>query len=58
MFPVVIVHGKSDALIPIDRAREVKNALPEAYLVELENAGHLPMLEEKEKTAAALKFLA
>ena len=57
-FPVVIIHGKADALIPIDRAREVKNAVPQAHLVELESAGHIPMLEAKEETARALKNLA
>ena len=57
-FPVVIIHGKADALIPIDRAREVKNAVPQAHLVELESAGHIPMMEAKEETARALKNLA
>ena len=57
-FPVVIVHGDTDALIPIDRAREVKAALPEAHLVEISGAGHMPMMEAKEKTAEALKHLA
>jgi 3-oxoadipate enol-lactonase len=57
-FPVVVVHGDSDSLIPVDRAREVKAALPQANLVEIPGAGHMPMLEAKEKTAAALKHLA
>jgi pimeloyl-ACP methyl ester carboxylesterase len=57
-FPVVIVHGDADSLIPIDRAREVKEALPQALLVEISGAGHMPMMEAKEKTAAALKHLA
>lgn len=57
-FPVVIVHGKADALIPVDRAREVKNALPHAHLVELDGAGHVPMMEAKEETARALRLLA
>lgn len=57
-FPVVIVHGDADALVPIDRAREVKAALPQADLVEIGGAGHLPMLEDKQKTAEALKRLA
>jgi 3-oxoadipate enol-lactonase len=55
---VVIVHGDSDALIPVDRAREVKAALPQAQLVEIPGAGHMPMMEAKEKTAQALKHLA
>jgi pimeloyl-ACP methyl ester carboxylesterase len=56
-FPVVIVHGGADSLIPIDRAQEVKSALPQAHLVEIPGAGHMPMMEAKEKTAEALKHL-
>lgn len=56
--PVVIVHGDADSLIPIDRAREVKVALPNAHLVEIGGAGHMPMMEAKERTAQALKLLA
>ena len=56
--PIVVVHGDSDALIPVDRAREVKAALPQAHLVEISGAGHMPMLEAKEQTAQALKHLA
>lgn len=57
-FPVVIIHGDSDELIPIDRAREVKAALPQAHLVDIPGAGHMPMMEVKEKTAEALRHLA
>ena len=56
--PVVIVHGDADSLIPIDRAREVKVALPNAHLVEIGGAGHMPMMEAKERTAQAFKLLA
>ena len=55
--PVVIVHGTSDALIPIERAHEVKAELPQAHLVEISGVGHMPMMEAKEKTAQALKQL-
>jgi 3-oxoadipate enol-lactonase len=57
-FPVVLIHGDADQLIPIERAREVKAALPQAHLVEIRGAGHMPMMENKEKTAEALKYLA
>jgi 3-oxoadipate enol-lactonase len=57
-FPVVIIHGEADALIPIDRAREVKNAVPRAHLVELKGTGHMPMMEAKEETARGLMHLA
>jgi 3-oxoadipate enol-lactonase len=57
-FPVVVIHGDADALIPIDRAREVKAALPQAHVFEIRGAGHMPMMEAKEKTAEALRHLA
>jgi 3-oxoadipate enol-lactonase len=57
-FPVIVIHGDADSLIPIERAREVKQALPRAHLVEIQGAGHMPMMEAKEKTAEALKHLA
>jgi pimeloyl-ACP methyl ester carboxylesterase len=57
-FPVVLVHGDADALIPIDRAREVKAAIPGAHLVELSGVGHMPMMEAAQKTAEALRHLA
>lgn len=56
-YPVVLVHGDADALIPIERAREVKDAVPHALLAELPGVGHLPMLEAKEETAKALSAL-
>lgn len=56
--PLVLVHGDSDQLIPIDRAREVKASVPEAHLVEISGAGHMPMMEAPQQTADALKRLA
>lgn len=57
-YPVVVIHGAADALIPIDRAREVKAVIPDAHFTELSGVGHMPMMEAKEKTAEALKHLA
>ncbi len=55
--PVRIVHGMKDELIPIERAREIKQALPSAQLLELDGVGHLPMLEAPYETAWVLKQL-
>lgn len=55
-FPVLIVHGDADALIPVERAREMKAALPEAHFVELLGLGHLPMMENPQEVAEAMKF--
>ena len=57
-FPVMVVHGEADALIPVARAHEVKAALPDAYYVELKDTGHVPMLEAAKETAEALLRLA
>ncbi|MEP7137283.1 MAG: alpha/beta hydrolase [Chloroflexota bacterium] len=56
-YPVVVIHGDADTLIPIERAREVKAALPEAHLVEVKGAGHMPMCEAPDETAKALLML-
>jgi pimeloyl-ACP methyl ester carboxylesterase len=55
--PVVLVHGDADQLIPIDRSREVKAVLPNAYFVEISGAGHMPMMEDPQATAEALNHL-
>jgi 3-oxoadipate enol-lactonase len=57
-FPVVIVHGEADALIPVDRAREIRDAIPGSLYIELKDVGHVPMLEDAKETAEALKRLA
>lgn len=57
-FPVVVIHGDADALIPVDRAREIKTSLSSAELVELKGSGHMPMMESAKETAEGLKFLA
>jgi pimeloyl-ACP methyl ester carboxylesterase len=56
-FPVSIIHGLSDALVPVERARAVRAAVKKGYLVEIEGAGHMPMLEAPQSTAEALKNL-
>ena len=55
--PVSIVHGLDDALIPPERAREMKALLPNPHLTELPGIGHMPMLEAPPETAEALKKL-
>lgn len=56
-FPVVLVHGEADALIPVQRAREIKEAIPNATLIELPGGGHMPMMEDPQATVTALKKL-
>lgn len=56
-FPLTLVHGDADALIPIDRAREIKALNPSALLIEFAGVGHLPMKEAVEQTATALESM-
>jgi 3-oxoadipate enol-lactonase len=56
-FPVTLIHGGADLLIPIVRAQEIKAALPSAQLVALQDAGHMPMMEFAQETADGLRFL-
>ena len=56
-FPVVLVHGEADELIPIQRAQEINDAIPQATLTELSGVGHMPMLENPQATAVTLKNL-
>jgi pimeloyl-ACP methyl ester carboxylesterase len=56
-FPVVLVHGLLDKLIPVERARAIRGAVKQGYLIEIDGAGHMPMMEAPQVTAEALKTL-
>lgn len=57
-FPITVIHGDVDVLIPIDRAKEMKAVVPSAEYVEIKGAGHMPMMEFAQETANALRFFA
>lgn len=57
IFPVVLIHGDADALIPLEKAQEIKAVLPGARMTILPGAGHMPMLEFPRETAEALKVM-
>jgi 3-oxoadipate enol-lactonase len=54
-FPIVLIHGLADALIPVERAQNVKAAVPQAHLTEIINVGHMPMMEAPVQTAEAFR---
>lgn len=56
-FPVAIIHGLADKIVPIERAREVRAAVEKGSLVEIEGVGHMPMMEAPQVSAEALKNL-
>jgi pimeloyl-ACP methyl ester carboxylesterase len=56
-FPVAIVHGLEDKLVPVERAREVKEKVKRGTLSELEGAGHMPMMEAPQAVAGEIRQL-
>ena len=54
-YPVLIIAGRHDKAVPIERSEELHQKLPEAGYVVLERSGHLGMIEEPENSLLALK---
>jgi pimeloyl-ACP methyl ester carboxylesterase len=57
--PTLVIHGTVDKLIPVSNGKLLAERIPGAQLDLLEGVGHMPMLEEPDRTArAVLEFLA
>jgi|SRR5690606_7184715 len=52
--PALVLVGQQDGLTPPDAARAMVDALPDARLVEIPNAGHLTPLEAPDAVATAI----
>jgi len=52
--PVMILAGKNDEIIPIETSRMMVSESKNAIFVEVEEAGHMPMLEKPKVVANAL----
>lgn len=52
--PVLVVAGGGDAVVPLAESRAVAAAFPHATLAIAERSGHVPMLEEPERTGSLL----
>lgn len=53
--PALVLCGAHDALCPIKRHEFMAELIPNAELVVLENAGHMPTLEQPDQTTDALR---
>jgi pimeloyl-ACP methyl ester carboxylesterase len=53
--PVLVLCGGEDRLCPIERHQLMHDLIPGSSLVVIENAGHMPTLEQPEKTTEALR---
>jgi pimeloyl-ACP methyl ester carboxylesterase len=52
--PSLVLCGRADALCPVERHELMHGLLSGSRLEIIENAGHLPVLEQPEQTTAAL----
>jgi pimeloyl-ACP methyl ester carboxylesterase len=52
--PVLVLWGREDAWIPVDRAHRLQDLIPGARLTVIEQAGHLIQLDQPEALTAAL----
>jgi proline iminopeptidase len=57
--PVLLLFGRHDPQTPLQIAEQLRDLLPDARLVVLENSGHSPFVEEADAFAHAVsEFLA
>jgi 3-oxoadipate enol-lactonase len=52
--PVLLLTGDKDQIIPPEKAKAMAAALGKATLTTVDNAGHMPMLEQPEATTTAI----
>lgn len=55
--PVFVAHGPADRIVPIDRARETAELLPEGRFFRLEKSGHAAPVERAERYNQLLERL-
>ena len=55
--PTLVLVGAQDSLVPLDAARTMTQLLGRAWLVEVPDAAHMPMMEAPQATADAIRQL-
>lgn len=55
--PAAVIAGSADQLVSKDRVETMAQMLPKGWLVEIPNAGHMPMMEDPQAVAAHLRQL-
>jgi pimeloyl-ACP methyl ester carboxylesterase len=55
--PVVVIAGKEDQLVPVEESIEMAKKLPNGELEVIDQAGHLPMMEDPAKVGECINDL-
>jgi pimeloyl-ACP methyl ester carboxylesterase len=55
--PLGVIWGEADRTVPLRILDEVTNARPDARVVRLPGAGHVPMVEQPQEFADALQLI-
>lgn len=53
--PTLVLHGELDKIVPLDMGIALANALPDAELMVLAGAGHVPTLTQPTRVANAIR---
>ena len=55
--PVLVIAGSEDQIVPVEESIEMAEKLPDGKLEVIQDAGHLPMMEDPRKVADCLNDL-
>ena len=55
--PSVVIAGAQDGIIPVQKSHDMETLLGRSWLVVIEEAGHMPMMEAPERVGEALRQL-
>lgn len=53
--PTLVIHGSKDVIIPLEQGKYLVKVIPEAELVIIEGAGHVPTMTRPNEVVAAIK---
>jgi len=53
--PTLVIHGAADGLVPSAYAAEFARLIPDARVVTIDGAGHLPMVEQEDAFVRAVE---
>lgn len=51
--PSMVIAGVGDKIVPLERAQEMTRWIPNSWLVKIEGAGHMPMMETPKQVIEA-----